>query len=144
MSFSLLTSAPLGGVDTRYISPFGFESTNARIRLTDCIITQNTTYARGGIAITQVGRNPSGGRMEVVDCVFRYEHKPYLNGFATMMIDPSTPWYTDGPATTTSVSKDETPLTCHVYPTGSSWPPTEAYITAQGLTPETHYIVRRY
>ena len=136
--------APLGGVDTRYISPFGFESTNARIRLTDCIITQNTTYARGGIAITQVGRNPSGGRMEVVDCVFRYEHKPYLNGFATMMIDPSTPWYTDGPATTTSVSKDETPLTCHVYPTGSSWPPTEAYITAQGLTPETHYIVRRY
>ena len=136
--------APLGGVDTRYISPFGFESTNARIRLTDCIITQNTTYARGGIAITQVGRNPSGGRMEVVDCVFRYEHKPYLNGFATMMIDPSTPWYTDGPATTTSVSKEETPLTCHVYPTGSSWPPTEAYITAQGLTPETHYIVRRY
>ena len=136
--------APLGGVDTRYISPFGFESTNARIRLTDCIITQNTTYARGGIAITQVGRNPSGGRMEVVDCVFRYEHKPYLNGFATMMIDPSTPWYTDGPATTTSVSREETPLTCHVYPTGSSWPPTEAYITAQGLTPETHYIVRRY
>ena len=136
--------APLGGVDTRYISPFGFESTNARIRLTDCIITQNTTYARGGIAITQVGRNPSGGRMEVVDCVFRYEHKPYLNGFATMMIDPSTPWYKDGPATTTSVSREETPLTCHVYPTGSSWPPTEAYITAQGLTPETHYIVRRY
>ena len=136
--------APLGGVDTRYISPFGFESTNARIRLTDCIITQNTTFARGGIAITQVGRNPSGGRMEVVDCVFRYEHKPYMNGFATMMIDPSTPWYTDGPATTTSVSREETPLTCHVYPTGSSWPPTEAYITAQGLTPETHYIVRRY
>lgn len=131
----------LGGTDHTYLSPIGFESSNALITFTECIIEQNTTSARGGIAITTVGsRNPSGGSLVITDCDFRYAAKPYLKGYARIMIGPTTLWWTAGAPYGTQVWKNGAQLTC--ISTSTPAVPTEA--TVSNYNPATHYFAQRF
>lgn len=127
-------------------SPFGWESTNAQINVTDCIVKQDNLYTNGQIAqhlqLTGVdGWNPSGGRMTVIGGTYTNAWTQ-LNGFLCMRIPSATMWYVDGLDNTLTIR--ETPTSPrkapHVY-TGS-WPISSGYISSNGLSPETHYIVR--
>lgn len=129
-------------------TPCGWESTNALITLTDCIIEQNNPLAVGQIPqhlqVTSVGGfDPTGGRLRVHGGVFRNTGFPALDGFTCIRATASH-WVADGYDTT-----------MFLYPNGDgsgtrkqpwnytgTWPPTAAQIAAAGVTPDTHYLVR--
>lgn len=127
-------------------TPFGWESSNAQITMTDCIISQDNPFTDKQIAqmlqLTSVGsRNPQGGRLRVSGGVFRNTGFPALDGFLTMRVIASTYWATDGYANTMNITNTAgTRLTAYVY--SGSWPPTAAALAAAGVKPSTHFIVR--
>lgn len=128
-----------------YASCCGWESCNGTIEVTDSIIQQDdSSFSAGSIPqhfqMTTVGtRNPQGGRMHVKNTVFKNVFTD-IDGYACFRIDKRTSWYKDGYATTLDVKgANNTPLQPHEY-TGT-WPPTAAYLAANGLSPSTHYIV---
>lgn len=129
------------------VTPLGWESVNGTITVTDCIIDQDNSHSSGQvpchIQLTSVGsRNPQGGRLTMSGTVCRNGGFPVIGEFITARIQASTFWWTDGPETTLDVHHPETGvlLTHHLY-TGS-WPPSASTLAGQGITPDTHYIVR--
>ena len=127
-------------------TPFGWESSNGTIELTDCIVSQDNNQSTGQVPmhlqLTSVGaRNPQGGRMTVTGGEFRNTGWPQLDGFVCFRIQAKTFWWTDGFNTTITVKhKDGQRLTPYQY-TGT-WPPTAAQLALAGVTPSTHYLIR--
>lgn len=125
---------------------FGFESSNAKVEFIDCIGSVDNPYNNGQIPchvqFTNTGPARQGGRMTIVGGEWRHTVYPQLDGFITFRIQPTTHWWTDGFNTTLDVRKTAggSKLTPHQY-TGT-WPPSQAYLNSNGLTPDTHYIVR--
>lgn len=136
--------ATLGGYTNA--SLFGWESCNGTIEVRDSIAHQDNTLYAGQVPchlqLTYVGsRNPQGGRLYVHGGDFRNSGFPAIDGFVTFRIAQNTYWYLDGYNTTLYVyHPDGQRLSPHQY-TGT-WPPTESYLAAQGISPATHYIVR--
>lgn len=134
--------ASLGGYTNA--TPLGWESTNAELRITNCIIEQNNSNTSRQIAqhlqLTSVGgRNPQGGRMYVNGGIFRNVFSS-VNNYLCMRVT-NTFWSSDGYANTIDVRNSQgVRKTAYVF-TGT-WPPTAAQLSAAGVTPETHYIVR--
>lgn len=129
-------------------TPFGWESTNAEIIMTDNIIVQDNVNFSGQIPqhlqVSSVGgENPQGGRLRVYGGVYRNNGFPALDGFLCIRATSSY-WVSDGYDTT-----------MYVYPNGDgsgtrkiawnytgTWPPTAEQIAAAGVSPQTHYLVR--
>jgi len=136
----------LGGVENS--SLFGWESTNGTITVTDCIMSQDNGSSSGGVVpmhlqVTNVGnRNPQGGRMYVHGGEFRNTGWPWLDGFVGVRVNTTSYWWMDGVDTTMFIyHPDGHRLTPYVTP--SPWPPSAASLQAAGVTPSTHFLVRR-
>lgn len=127
-------------------SAMGWESSNAEITVTDCIVSQDNNQFSGQVPmhlqLTNTGAARSGGRLSVIGGQYRNTGWPQLDGYVCFRIQQTTSWWTDGFATTLNVRRTAggTPLTAHVY--SGTWPPTSGYLSTNGLTPETHYLVR--
>lgn len=129
-------------------SAYGWESTNALIEITDCIVSQdnpNPTSGTGQIPthlqLTNVGGVARvGGRIYVRDGDFRDTAHPHLSGFTQFRISQSTNWWTEGFENTIHRYRGETRLSPHVVT--DTWPPSAGALAAAGVTPETHYLVR--
>lgn len=127
-------------------SPFGWESSNAEITITDCIVSQDNNQFAGQVPmhlqLTNTGPARPGGRLYVVGGQYRNTGWPQLDGYVSFRIQPSTNWWTDGFNTTLDVRKSAggTRLLPHTYT--DSWPPTSSYLATNGLNPNTHYLVR--
>ena len=134
----------LGGYENS--TPFGWESCNGTITVTDCIISQDNNQSSGQtpmhLQLTTVGgRNPQGGRMYVHGGTFRNTGWPQLENFVCYRIGTSSYWWADGVENTLFVyHKDGQRLLPYVISGG--WPPNVATLTASGITPTTHYLVR--
>lgn len=132
-------------------TPLGWESTNAELIITDCIVSQdNGNTGTGGVAqhlqVTHVGdesSDTSGGRMRVYGGSYRQPVWTQLDGWVCIRATPSR-WVTDGYATTMHVypNADGTGTRKQPWVYSGSWPPSAAQITAAGVTKETHYLVR--
>ena len=126
----------------------GWESVNGPITVQDSIICQDNqklTYQSSPplhYGLEYVGsRNPRGGRMIVNNVVHRNSGWPTVDGFACFRVGPNTYWAIDGfDSTITVYSTSGRRLSPHKYT--STWPPSAAYLAANNLSPETHYIVR--
>jgi hypothetical protein len=133
----------LGGYTN--VSNIGFESSNAKIEIVDCVVSVDNPYTSGQIAchiqLTNTGAARPGGRLYVKGGTYRHTVFPQLNGFVTFRIQQSTNWATDGYNNTLDVRlKDNVRLA--PYQVTGTWPPTAAALQAAGVTPETHYLVR--
>lgn len=116
----------------------GFESCKATIRFTDCIIEQDNSGDFRHIRLTTVGTNPRGGRLHVSGGQFRAPNMAAIDGYLTFWMPSGTYWWTDTPEVTLDIElSDGTMLQPAVF---TSWPPTPAQM--QGLSPDTHYLVR--
>lgn len=128
-------------------SALGWESTNGTITLTDCIVSQDNTQSSGQVPmhlqLTSVGsRNPQGGRLYVHGGSYRNTGWPQLDGFVCFRISSTTYWWTDGFDTTLFVyHPNGQRLTAYNY-TGT-WPVSASTLSAAGITPTTHYIIRK-
>lgn len=140
--------ASLGGWTNA--TPFGYESSNAKITITDCIVHQDNINPLSGtgqipmiIQLTSVGnRDPQGGRMYVYGGHYEWVH-PQLNGYLGFRISNNTYWSRDGFNTTIfAYHKNGQRLQPHTVPTSVAWPPSASYLAANNLSPETHYLVR--
>ncbi len=126
----------------------GWESVSGTITIEDCIISQDNPQFQWQnspamhYGLTSVGsRNPQGGRMYVRGGEHRNTAWPWLDGYATFRIQPSAYWATDGWNTTLFVyNKQGARLTPYHY-TGT-WPVSAATLTAGGISPNTHFIIR--
>lgn len=127
-------------------TPFGWESSNALVEITDCIVSQDNNQSTGQVPmhlqLTNTGAARTGGRLYVVGGQYRNTGWPQLDGYLGFRIQPSTAWWTDGFDTTLDVRKTAggTKLIAHVY--SGTWPPTSGYLSTNGLSPSTHFIVR--
>lgn len=126
-------------------SCMGWESVGGVITLNEPFLIQDNPNVGGQVPchlqLTSVGANPRGGRMYVYGGTFRNNGFPSIDGYLTIRIGATTYWWTDGVANTIAVySATGARKTAHQY-TGS-WPPTAGYLAANGLNPDTHYIVR--
>jgi hypothetical protein len=137
----------LGGVTNA--TPFGWESTNAEIRIIDCIISQDNTSFSGQIPmhlqLTYVGGvNPRGGRLYVYGGDFRNDKGfPALDGF--LCIRATTSWWVDDGYNTTMFvypNADGSGTRLQPWNYTGSWPPSAGTISAAGVSPSTHYLVR--
>lgn len=134
----------LGGVTNA--SAFGWESCNGTITLTDCIIKQDNNQSAGSVPmhvqVTSVGaRNPQGGRMYIYGGDYFNSGFPTLDGYLCVRVAPDTYWATDGYSTTLHLfRKDGYRLQPYQYT--AAWPPSTAALSAAGVAPDTHYIVR--
>lgn len=127
-------------------TPCGWESTNATITVTDSIICQNNPYTNAQIAqdfqLTTVGGwDPAGGRMNVIGGTYRNTGFPTLDGWVCFRI-PNSHFRTDGYATTLDVRAVAGGARKTAYVYAGTWPPTQAQLTAAGVSPATHYLVR--
>lgn len=129
-------------------SPFGFESSNATITFTDCIVSQDNPYPTSGTGQIPMhyqlshpgGRNPQGGKVYINGGRHHWVH-PQLEGFVGFRIGPTTPWWTDGFDNTIFVThEDGQRLAPHQVTV--TWPPTKAYLDANNIKPSTHYLIR--
>ena len=141
-----ITDETIAGTQQLPLSVFGFESTNAEIRITDCIVEQDNTKTSLGIGqhveITYVGsRNPAGGRLTMTGGIFRNAGFPGLNGYRCLRVVSNTRWYLDGLANTVTIT-DETGARLQPYVYTGAWPPSASTLAAAGVSPSTHYIVR--
>ena len=124
----------------------GWESSNARITITDCIMSQDNNQFAGQVPMhlqfTNTGAARQGGRLFVVGGEYRNTGWPQLDQYLCFRIQPTSHWATDGYATTLDIRKTAggPRLAPHTY--GGTWPPSPAYLVAQSLSPDTHYIVR--
>ena len=146
--------ASLGGWTNA--TPFGWESCNGTIRVQRTIISQDNPNPLSGVGqipmhfqMTHVGdRNPVGGRFYADDNEYRWPAHPHLDGFAGFRISQTSHWWLNGsPAgsphrlnETIFVTQDGVRLQPAVI--SGTWPPTLASLTAAGITPHTHYLVR--
>lgn len=138
--------ASLGGCEDA--TPFGWESCNGTILVEDSIVSQDNPQSNVGVPmlfqLTSVGnRNPQGGRFTVTGTQFRWTAHPHLDGFCGFRISQSTYWWQDGFDTTLTVRHPETDVRLQPYVATGSWPPSAQTLAAAGVTPATHYIVRR-
>lgn len=143
-----------GGVSLNgYSNPccLGWETVNSPITLTDCIISQDDPYTdkysvAQHLGFTTVGstrgtNGPQGGRLTVTGGIFYNTAWPQLNGFLCIRALGNTYWVIDGYATTMMIyDSSGTRKSPYVY--SGTWPPTAAQLTAVGVTPETHYLIR--
>lgn len=128
---------------------YGWESTSATIRVSDSVIRQTFDSPDGGFGeipthfrITSVGaRNPAGGRFYAEDNVYLTLPFPHLNGYATIRVQANTPWWIDGVQNTLFFTQKGVRL--QPWEHTGAWPPTEAQLVAAGISPDTHYILRR-
>lgn len=131
----------LGGYSNASI--MGWESTNALIELIDVIAVQNNDQISGQtpmhMQFTNTGAARSGGLIRVIGGEYRNPGFPVVDGYKTFRIQQTSDWWN---ASTREVrnSVGGPLLTPHVY-TGT-WPPTSGYLTTNGLSPNTHYLVR--
>jgi hypothetical protein len=135
-------------------TPLGWESTNAELIITDCIVVQrngNTGPSGAGIAqhlqVTHVGdssSDTSGGRMRVYGGTFKQPVWTQLDGWMCIRATIPSRWVTDGYDTTMFVypNADGTGTRKQPWVYSGTWPPTAAQITAAGVTKDTHYLVR--
>ena len=136
--------ASLGGWTNA--TPFGWESCNGTITVTDCIVSQDNTSSAGQVPmmfqLTSVGeRNPQGGRMYVNGGEYRNPGFPSVDGFVGFRILPSTYWWIDGFDTTLFVyHRGGQRLTPYVVE--GTWPPTAQSLTNAGITTTSHYLIR--
>lgn len=136
--------ATLGGYTNA--TPFGWESCNGTINLDNLIIQQDNAYTDVQIAqhlqLTTVGsRNPQGGRLHATNITARCSVWPQLDGYLCFRMPTGTYWVSDGYATTLDVKHTSgASKTAYVY--SGTWPPSSAVLTAAGISPSTHYIVR--
>jgi hypothetical protein len=123
----------------------GWETCRGTITLTDNIYHQDNPNQSGQIPqhlqMTTVGsRNPQGGRMYVYGGTFENAGFPILNGYICYRISDKTYWYLDGYQNTIfAYTPSGSRLTAHRYQ--GAWPPSAAYLSSNGLSPDTHYIV---
>lgn len=129
-------------------TPFGWESTAAELRVTDCIIEQNNPYTNQQIAqhlqVTSVGGvDPSGGRMYVKGGIYRNSGFPGLDGYLCLRLTPSQ-WVNSGYANTIFVyeNSDGSGIRKQPYVYSGSWPPSSSTLSGAGVSPATHYLVR--
>jgi hypothetical protein len=127
-------------------TPCGWESTNATITVTDCIIAQNNPNYAGAapqdFQLTSVGGfDPAGGRMKVIGGVYRNTGFPALDGWTCFRI-PNSRFKTDGYATTVDVRDVAGGARKTAYVYNGTWPPSQATFDASGVDPSTHYLVR--
>lgn len=127
----------------------GFENCAAAINMTDVIMEQDGNSTSRGVPqhvqFTMPGtRNDSGGRFHVTGGVWRNPGFPSLDGFLCVWVTTNTKWYVDGIANTFNVQDSDGNAKTPYVVTGSnsSWPPSAATLTAAGVAPETHYILR--
>ncbi len=126
----------------------GWESCAATINLTDCIMQVDTPEPSAKAAntfhteLTPVGSrsNPQGGRLNVTRGTFRSAKYPTMDGYLMVRAIASMHWVTDGYATTMRVI-DANGQRKQPYVV-SSWPTSTATLSAAGVTPETHFLVR--
>lgn len=129
-------------------SALGWESCNGTITLNDCIVSQDNNQfmwqstVPQHLQLTSVGpRDPQGGRFYVNGGEFRDTGWPQLSGFLRFRVSQNTYWYRDGYNTTLHVyHKDGHRL--QPYQVTGNWPPSVATLTANGITPQTHFLVR--
>jgi hypothetical protein len=101
----------------------------------------NAQIAQDFQLTTVGGFDPAGGRMNVIGGVYRNTGFPALNGWICFRI-PNSHFKTDWYATTLDVRAvaGGSRKTAYVY--NGTWPPTQAQLTAAGVAPATHYLVR--
>ena len=128
---------------------YGWESCSGVIRVTGNVIVQSSDLPKAGFGeiptpfrLTSVGsRNPVGGRFYATDNVYVWPKAPWLNGWAAIRVQTDTHWWTDGVQNTIFFEQNGTRLLPFEY--AGSWPPPQSAITAAGVAPTTHYILRR-
>lgn len=143
---ALHNGAPLGGYSNP--TPMGWEDVAGVITITDPIVSQDNpkTGTSGAVPmhyqLTSVAsRNPAGGRLYIHGGTHLWAHT-VLNGYVGFRIQTTTKWWTDGFANTIFVYHANGQRLQPWQHTGSTWPPTQAQLTAAGVSPTTHYIVR--
>lgn len=137
--------ASLGGYTNA--TPLGWESCNGTITVHHTIISQSNPYTNIQIAqmfqMTSVGaRNPQGGRFYAYDNTYINTAWPQLDGYCAFRIAPTTYWWTDGFANTIDVRATQGGPQLTAYQYSGTWPPTAGQLSAAGVSPTTHYIVR--
>jgi len=128
-------------------SCMGWESSNALIELTDCILSQDDPYTSSGVSahhasLTVTTTDRSGGRFKVIGGSYRNSAFPTVDGYFCLRIAPSScHWYADGVANTVAIKDSNgNNKTAHVY-TGT-WPPSASYLSSNNLSPDTHYLIK--
>ena len=123
----------------------GWESCNATISLTDCILSVDNSFTDNGssqhLQFTTVTRNPQGGRLTVKGGLFKNTGFPGIDGYLSVRAITNTYWVMDGLATTMNI-QDSLGNRKSAYVVSGSWPPTAASLTAAGVSPSTHFLVR--
>jgi hypothetical protein len=79
--------------------------------------------------------------MKVIGGVYRNTGFPALNGWTCFRI-PNSHFRTDGYATTIDVRDIAGGARKSAYIYNGTWPPTQAQLTAAGVAPATHFLVR--
>src|SRR5699024_6973778 len=129
-------------------TPFGWESVNGTIEVIDCIVSQDNPYTDiqwpGHFQLTYVGsRNPQGGRMLVKGTQCINTGFPLIDGFITFRLLNTTERWTDGFNNTLTVLHPETEERLTPYVITGGWPPDANQLANAGITPDTHYLIRR-
>lgn len=126
----------------------GWESVNGTITIEDTIISQDNPQFQWQSSpamhygLTSVGsRNPQGGRMYVRGGEHRNTAWSWLDGYVTFRIQTGTYWATDGWNTTLYVYNSSNVRLIPYQYTGT-WPVSASTLSANGITPQTHYIIR--
>lgn len=132
-------------------SCFGWETFNGTSTVHHCVIANDGTSSSGQVPahfqftyVTGGRTDPAGGRHYAYDNTYRVSNASWahLDGYAIYRIPTGSHWYSDGPNTTIDdrVISGGTRKTAYIY-TGT-WPPSAGTLSAAGVTPATHFIVR--
>jgi hypothetical protein len=132
-------------------SCFGWESSNAELRVTDVIASQDNPNSVGNdramhLQMTVTGSSAddvAGGRLRVNGGEFRTPGVPQLDGWLCVRATPSH-FVSDGYDNTMFVypNADGTGTRKQPWVPGGTWPPTAAQIAAAGVSPQTHFLIR--
>ena len=133
------------------VTPFGWESSKANIILEDGFIEQTINETRNGqvpahFQMTVVGStepvNPQGGRFRMERVKTTYTGWPEFDGFIIGRIGKASYWRSDGYETTLQVYHPETGVRLAAFELPDAWPPRLGDLTAAGVRPETHYLIK--
>jgi hypothetical protein len=133
-------------------SALGWESTNAELRVTDVIVSQDNPNTVGNdraqhLQMTVTGNaavdDVAGGRLRVNGGDFRTPGQPQLANWLTVRATPSH-FVSDGYENTIFVypNADGSGTRKQPWVYSGTWPPTAAQIAAAGVSPTTHYLIR--
>lgn len=125
-------------------SCFGWESSNSLHELINVTAWVNNG-ATGSqvpchVQFTNTGAARTGGHLRVRGGSYRHSVYSQLDGYLLARVQTSSWWYTNLATAFDIQIQVGVPLTHHIY-TGT-WPPTQSYLDSNGLSPQTHYIVR--